>query len=214
MDEQFRRTDFADTRTAGTPCRNAIIERFCAGEHVFIAAGVSDAKDLALVSYVANKRRGQKLIIVPYEISEERLRTIIAAIDGRSLLYAQCSAQTDFTGVQVLIIDFLGALPRIYHYGHCAYIGGGCRDRFFARGIARKAIRRQRRATPYAENASLKANDKHNPLEAAACGLPVAWRAGFLRRRGPQKSTGPIHACTVRSGRELDKWLQSLRANE
>lgn len=203
-------TDFATTPTAGTPRHNAIIERFCAGEHVFIAAGVSDAKDLALVSYVANKRRGQKLIIVPYEISEERLHTIIAAIDGRSLLYAQCNAQTDFSGVQALIIDFLGAIPRIYHYGHCAHIGGGFRDRFFARGLSFS----KKRSAFSAENASLKANDKHNPLEAAPCGLPVAWGVGFLRRRGPKKSTGLIHACVVRSGRELDKWLQSLRANE
>ena len=110
---------------------------------MFIAAGVSDAKDLALVSYVANKRRGQKLIIVPYEISEERLHTIIAAIDGRSLLYAQCNAQTDFSGVQALIIDFLGAIPRIYHYGHCAYIGGGS-----GTGSLHEAYRFRRNAPP------------------------------------------------------------------
>lgn len=160
------------------------IEHFCKNEKIFIAGYIGDKKDLRIVSHVVNLNENQKFILVPHEISEESLNEIISNIERRSLLFSECTPETDFDNIQVLIIDFLGAAPMIYHYCHYVYIGVG-------------AI----------SNAS-------SIVEAATSGLPIAFRskvykksihAGTIRRK-----IGSI----VQSGKELDAWLKSLNNNE
>lgn len=164
--------------------RNEIIERFCGQDKVFIAGSISDGKDLDIVSYVANANRKQKFIFVPHEIYEEGLNEIIASIERKSLLYSECSADTDFSDVQVLIIDFMGALSKIYRYCRYAYVGGGF--------------------TPYL----------HNIIEATVYGLPVAFGPKIYRKNTPSEMVALGIGKVVRNGRELDRWFKSIKYDE
>lgn len=116
-------TDNVKSATKGNYAET-IIQRFCCNGRIFIAGNISDKKDLDIVCYLANRLRNQKFIFVPEEICEEKLNEIIASIEGKCKLCSECYDDTDFSDIQVLIIDFLGSSPWIYRYCTYAYISG------------------------------------------------------------------------------------------
>jgi len=83
-----------------------------------------------------------KFIIAPHEISENFISEIEKSIRGKSIRYsnAKDKALEDY---QVLIVDNIGMLSRLYRYGEFAYVGGA-----FGKGL-------------------------HNILEAACYGVPI-----------------------------------------
>ena len=102
-----------------------ILERFAANNNfIFIGGNIETDNDLRLVTSLANKNRTLKCILVPHTISEEHLNKFKYELEGYTMLYSECNQNTDFSEVQVLVIDYLGALSYIYHYGSCAFIGG------------------------------------------------------------------------------------------
>lgn len=63
-----------------------------------------------------------KLVIAPHEINEAHLIQIEKQFDHQTVRFSQLPGQTNG---DVLIIDNIGMLSSLYHYGHIAYIGGG-----------------------------------------------------------------------------------------
>ena len=94
-----------------------------------------------------------KLILVPHEINEEHLHSIFQLLKGRYVRYTSICGEhipgmsrvNILQQANVLVIDTIGLLSSIYHFGHVAYIGGG-----FGEGI-------------------------HNTIEAAVYGMPVVF---------------------------------------
>lgn len=163
---------------------NAVIQRFCEGNYVFIAGSIHDKKDLEMVSFLANANPNDKFIFVPHEIHEEILTQIKYKLVGACLLYSECDENTDFSDIQVLVIDFLGALSRIYRFCRYAYVGGGF--------------------TPYL----------HSVIEATVYGLPVAFGPRIERKVTPLQMVEMGIGKIVTNGRELDKWYKSLRQDD
>lgn len=161
---------------------NEIVEHFCKGQDVFIAGSIHDDKDLELVSYVANSNPENRFILVPHEICEENLNSIRRAITGKCILYSECEKLTDLKGVQVLVIDYIGDLSRIYRFCKYAYIGGGF--------------------TPYL----------HSVIEATVYGLPVAFGPRTERTTTPLQLVEMGIGTVVRNGKELNRWYSDLRA--
>lgn len=170
---------------AETEYHDAVIEAFCARENgVFIAGSIHDDKDLAMVTHLANKHRDTKFIFVPHEISEKTLNRIKYELEGYALSYSECNSDTDFSHVQVLIIDFIGALSRIYRYGKWAYVGGG-----FTRYL-------------------------HSVIEPVVYGLPVAFGPCIHRKITPQQMMNIGIGSMVSSPEKLDKWFSGLKHND
>ncbi|MBR6926605.1 MAG: polysaccharide pyruvyl transferase family protein [Bacteroidaceae bacterium] len=167
---------------ADSPYEDEIVERFCstATGGVFIAGSISDNKDLEIVSQFANSHRNVKCIFVPHEISEENLNKIKYHLDGWAELYSDCSKDTDFTKRQVLIIDFIGALSRLYRFGRWAYVGGGF--------------------TPYL----------HSVIEPIVYGLPVAFGPHIYRKTTPQQMIELGIGKMVKSPKEFNIWIDHL----
>ena len=166
-----------------TPWHNPVIERFARQGDLFIAGSISDRKDMALVSSLANNHRDVHFIIVPHEISEEILNEIKFCLDGYALCYSECDENTDFSDTQALIIDYLGDLAYLYRYGKWAYVGGGF--------------------TPYL----------HSIIEATVYGLPVAFGPLIHRKATPNELIELHIGSIVRSGKDLDEWFVKLHAN-
>ena len=165
---------------AKTPYQNDIIERFCAtaSDGVLIAGSISDKKDLKIVSTFANKHRNIKCIFVPHEISQENLNEIKYHLEGWAELYSDCTPETDFSKRQVLIIDFMGALSRIYRYGSWAYVGGGF--------------------TPYL----------HSVIEPVVYGLPVVFGPCIQRKVTPQQMISLGIGAIATSAKEFSLWIE------
>jgi 3-deoxy-D-manno-octulosonic-acid transferase len=84
-----------------------------------------------------------KFIIAPHEISEAFLTAIERSLLVRFIRYSAAATVSDLEDYQVLIIDNVGMLARLYQYGEFAFVGGA-----FGKGL-------------------------HNILEAACYGIPI-----------------------------------------
>ena len=122
-----------------------VIKKFKAGQKLIIAGSTWPGdEDLVLKAFVNLKPKSAKLILVPHEVDEKSLQKTIERVKKQNLSYALYH-----NGVvgdeQVLIVDVMGILSKVYHYADVAYIGGG-----FNGGL-------------------------HNTLEAAVYGVPVTF---------------------------------------
>jgi 3-deoxy-D-manno-octulosonic-acid transferase len=138
-----------------------LIEAFC-GENTVIVAGSTWEEDEEELDHYANTHPEIRFIIAPHEIGEERLREV-EGLFRYSIRYSQWEAEnaggrqvlrpgayphkTSFQRPpNVLIIDNIGMLSRLYKYARIAYVGGGFGD-----------------------------DGVHNVLEAAVYGRPVVF---------------------------------------
>lgn len=162
---------------------NKIVETFAAQGDLFIAGSISDQKDLALVSCLANTHRDIRFLVVPHEISKEHLNNIIYHFEGKTVCYHDCDEHTDFSDTQVLVIDYVGVLAYLYRYAKWAYVGGGF--------------------TPYL----------HSIIEATVYGLPVAFGPKNNRKITPQQLMTFGIGCRVKNFKDLNHWFTNLKNN-
>lgn len=85
-----------------------------------------------------------KLIIVPHDVDEPRILSVEKLFNGRIKRWSDWQENT--LDKQVLVIDTIGLLLKLYRYGNLAWIGGG-----------------------------LGKGGVHNVLEAAVYGIPCAY---------------------------------------
>lgn len=107
------------------------IEQFCGGKTT-IVAGSTWTEDDEELDHFANTHPAIKFIVAPHDIEEERLQECVS-LYKHSILYsayqkALDSGKTIPTDTNVLIIDNMGMLSRLYHYATICYIGGGFGD--------------------------------------------------------------------------------------
>ena len=132
---------------------------------------------------------GAKLILVPHEINEEHLHSIFQRFKGRFVRYTDIAGeQVQTPGMSrlnilqqadVLVIDTIGLLSSMYHFGHVAYIGGG-----FGEGI-------------------------HNTIEAAVYGLPVVFGPNYHHFREAQGLIDAGAARSIQNYSELEAALNT-----
>jgi len=98
---------------------NSILDHFCDTSKKIVIAGSSWPKDELLLSQL--NLNNYRLIIVPHNVNEYRLSEI-KNIFPSSQLYSNYNFS--FTS-NVLIVDTVGILSKIYRYGTINYVGGG-----------------------------------------------------------------------------------------
>ncbi|MEX1239443.1 MAG: 3-deoxy-D-manno-octulosonic acid transferase, partial [Cyclobacteriaceae bacterium] len=115
-------------------------KRFKGQEKLFVV-GSAWQEDLEILIPFINENK-LKFIVALHEIHESQLQHFQRSLTVKSIFYSQAEGRNpeDFN---VLIIDNVGLLSRLYRYGEFAFIGGG-----FGKGL-------------------------HNILEAACYGVPV-----------------------------------------
>lgn len=111
------------------------------GQEKLFVVGSAWPEDLEVLIPFINENK-LKFIIAPHEINESHLQHLRRSLTVKSILYSQAEGR-DLAEFNVLIIDNVGLLSRLYRYGEFAFIGGG-----FGKGL-------------------------HNILEAACYGMPV-----------------------------------------
>ncbi|WP_018626451.1 3-deoxy-D-manno-octulosonic acid transferase [Niabella aurantiaca] len=127
------------------------IETFTSDRPFLLVAGSTwpdDEKHLA--AYMKLNSSNTTLIIAPHEINKDHIKEIESRFPG-ALLFSRLKDQPSLKS-QVLIIDNIGMLSRLYHYADIAYIGGG----FNKSGI-------------------------HNTLEAAVFARPVLFGPNYQK---------------------------------
>jgi len=162
--------------------RVEIIEQFKGGKPLFVAGSTWGADESVLLPLI-NANPDIKFVIAPHEIEESRIERLTRGIDSGVARYTQLSG-VDLTEKQVLILDTMGLLSRVYGSAEWAYIGGG-----FGVGI-------------------------HNTLEAAVYGIPVAFGPKYRKFKEACDLISLGVAQSVRNDNELLQWFDSLRDNK
>lgn len=151
-----------------------LIQQF-AGKDKVLVAGSTWSDDEAVLSTLD----GMKVILAPHEIHEPHLAEIEKRFPN-SIRYSQLQKET--RNPQVLIIDNVGMLSRLYRYATIAYIGGG----FTKDGI-------------------------HNCLEAAVYGKPVLFGPNYKKYREARELIEAGGAISITDKEALqtktDRWL-------
>ena len=161
----------------------SLIARFRGQKRVFIA-GSTWPEDEKLISGITFSKYNLKVIIAPHEIHESHINLIIHSFSHLKTLRFSQANEKNIPDADVLIMDNIGLLSRLYRYGDMAYVGGA-----FGRSL-------------------------HNILEPSAFGLPVLfgpdyhknWEAAALIDRGGAFSIG--------SSEELENKINFLLQDE
>ena len=161
---------------------DAVVERWSGGRKVFVAGSTLPDEDDECAIALANAYPDDKFLLIPHEPDEAELRHLRTSINGRCVLYSE--AGDDVAGAQVLIVDVVGKLSRIYRYGFASYVGGGfC-------GIA-----------------------PHSVIEPAAYGIPVSFGPIFGYQMHCQRMIDAGAAVAVKDRREMCVWYSRLKSD-
>ncbi len=146
-DTRFDRVYQIARQPVDLPC----IESFAQG-HKVIVAGSTYLQDALIISDFIVNQPDIRLIIAPHEIDQQSLEDTMSVFYSNYYRYSILKEKKlqNFEK-QVLIIDTIGLLSKIYRYGTIAYVGGG-----FGSGI-------------------------HNILEAVVYGKPVIFGPNYRK---------------------------------
>jgi len=133
-----------------TAFSDSIIENFIHEDKKVLICGSTWEKDIELLSKVQVDILGKyQLIIAPHEISKKQINHIYDRFNSHKIIKYSDGEESELA--DILIVDKIGILSRIYRYAHLAYIGGG-----FGKSI-------------------------HNTLEPASYKIPVVFGPKYFR---------------------------------
>ncbi|MCE3227476.1 MAG: 3-deoxy-D-manno-octulosonic acid transferase [Bacteroidetes bacterium] len=105
------------------------IEEF-KGKHKIIIGGSTWPADeqLLINSFKKINSPEVKLILVPHEVDDGSIRKTVSLLKESGLSFALFSEKQSLAEKQVLVINTIGHLSKLYFYCDVAYIGGGFND--------------------------------------------------------------------------------------
>jgi 3-deoxy-D-manno-octulosonic-acid transferase len=128
---------------ATKPYELEFVKQFKNNHQLMVAGSTWDPDEKIIKRFFDAHQKTFKLIIAPHEIGKNRIQSIKDLfIDYHVVTYTELENQ-DISGFQILILDTMGMLSKIYKYADYGYIGGA-----FGAGL-------------------------HNILEAAVFGIPL-----------------------------------------
>ncbi len=157
-----------------------IVEQFKGDKRLFVA-GSTWGPDEDILLPLINENPDIKFVIAPHEMDESRIERLLREVKGGAVRYTQLPS--DFADKQVLVLDTIGLLSRVYGSAEWAYVGGG-----FGVGI-------------------------HSTLEAAVYGMPVAFGTNYRKFREACDLIALGAGRSVRSAEELKVWFDELKSD-
>jgi len=118
------------------------MELFKGNETCLVAGSTWPEDEEIIVKFINETQKHLKIVFAPHNIKTEHIQSLKNSISKKVLLYTEIE-QDDVSSCEVLIINTVGLLTKIYSYADIAYVGGA-----FATGL-------------------------HNTLEPAVFGIPI-----------------------------------------
>jgi 3-deoxy-D-manno-octulosonic-acid transferase len=99
------------------------VEDFIQHKYTLVAGSTWPKDEELLVSYINNSATpDEKFIIAPHTITQKTIQDLQQSITKKSILFTDKKKDNS---AQVIIINTIGILTKIYSYANVAYIGGG-----------------------------------------------------------------------------------------
>ncbi len=107
-----------------------VIERFAEKKKLFIAGSTWPEDEIAIQrAFAGIHNPSLKLIIAPHEVNEKHIAALLNLFPGAVRFSQLSSAPSQSPASDVLIIDNIGMLSRLYHYAWITYVGGAMSKR-------------------------------------------------------------------------------------
>jgi 3-deoxy-D-manno-octulosonic-acid transferase len=150
-----------------------------------IVIGSSWPKDESLiVDYINQTNKKVKFIIAPHNIKTEQILELKNSLSKNTILFSEKENQ-DLAAYEVLIVDTIGILTKIYSYADIAYVGGG----FGNPGV-------------------------HNILEPATFGIPITVGPNFSHFAEAVALVHQQGCLSISNQNELNDTFSNLILNE
>lgn len=160
------------------------IEEFKQGK-LCVVAGSTWPEDEALLENYINKAPAEvKFILAPHQIKQEQIQNFRKKLKKEVVLFSEMNGK-DLRNYQVLIVDTIGLLTKIYNYSDIAYVGGA------------------------AGNTGL-----HNILEPATFGVPIIIGKNFEKFPEAKQLQRLAGLFSVETKEELEELMVKLVENE
>ncbi|UEG51314.1 3-deoxy-D-manno-octulosonic acid transferase [Ferruginibacter lapsinanis] len=168
----------------------SLIDKFCKDSKVIVAGSTWEEDEAELIHYV-RINPNIKFIIASHSIDSENLKDVKKEFKGAvfysELVLADQQLQSDnlIRSTNILIIDNIGMLSRLYKYADITYVGGGFGD-----------------------------DGVHNVLEAAVYGKPVVFGPEFEKYLEAEELIESEGGITINNALELENVFNKLFSDE
>lgn len=163
-----------------------ITDIWSGGSKVFVS-GSSHREENEMTAVLANTFPEKKILVIPHQLDREPIMELVKAINGKTAVYSEVEKETNPDDIlkeaQVLIIDKIGMLSKLYRYGYAALIGGGFTTL------------------------------PHSVMEAAVYGMPVAMGPLYNKNLQFVELKELGAATPVSVPQDLVRWLRELDEN-
>ncbi|MCB0397525.1 MAG: 3-deoxy-D-manno-octulosonic acid transferase [Flavobacteriales bacterium] len=133
-----------------------------------------------LIPLINKAKYGEIWVITPHEVADSHIRKLEGRIRRRTLRFSEMLKGADLTDAEVILVDNVGWLARLYKYADAAVVGGGFSGKL------------------------------HNILEPAAFGVPVLFGPKHERFREAAELIENGGAFIFRHGTQLERALDML----
>ena len=159
------------------------MEKFKGTNRCFVGGSTWPEDEELLIDYINNTQDGIKFVLAPHNIKEDHIKNLEKGITKSTIRYSNREGR-NLKDFDVLIIDTIGLLTRIYSYADLAYVGGG-----FSTGL-------------------------HNTLEPAVFGIPIIIGPNYQNFNEAITLVEKKGILSVASKNELENVLNSLLQDE
>lgn len=160
------------------PWSNPVVDAWCGGKKVFVAGSTYAPEDKMILA-IAARHPENKILLIPHEPESAAAYTGV-----RYSEYEGREADRRLLEAQVLIVDTVGILSRLYRYGYAAYVGGS-----FTEGAP------------------------HSIIEPASYGIPVAFGPHYERDHHCKDLVEAGGGVSIATEQELEAFFVKAASN-
>lgn len=105
---------------------DSIVDEWASGQDVFVAGSTCPGGDDLLITSLANANARDKFMIIPHDPDPRQIMEIERNLSVSHIRYSEAAeGNLSIKNINVLIVDKVGMLSRLYRYGFAAYVGAG-----------------------------------------------------------------------------------------
>ncbi len=102
----------------------SFLDEFKNSKTCIVAGSTWSPGEELLINYINSSKTDEKYIIAPHNIKPEQIKKLSEALNKKTILYSE-KENASLATYDVLILDTIGLLTKVYSYADIAYVGGG-----------------------------------------------------------------------------------------
>lgn len=149
----------------------------------FVVGSSWPEDEAIIIDFINNSSKKIKYVIAPHNIKRAHIKVLRTSFTKKTILYSEIT-EKNITDYEILLIDTIGLLTKIYSYATIAYVGGG-----FKTGL-------------------------HNTLEPAVFGIPIVIGPNYSSFKEAEQLVERGGVISIRTKEEFSDTVKKFLENE